>query len=271
MSSKHKKYEMIVVANDFHVPFHDPKAEKLLEKFLADQKPDLFIINGDFLDMWDISSFDRTPKFGSPLLEELKMGRKILERFRKLLPKTKITYIEGNHEFRMKKLLIRKAPELYGLPGFSVPEMLGLKDLDITYIAVTKGASSFTDNWIRLGDLYIGHWNKVNRFAGYTAKALLDLKGVSIVAGHPHTFGVSARRYVDGREIMAIENFCLCELDPPYVSKPSWSQGFSVVYRKKGTKRFHVYPILFVEHKFFFGNKEYSLNGLRDKKKASVR
>ena len=40
---------MAVVANDFHVPHHDNKALKLLEIFLADQKPEVFIINGDFL------------------------------------------------------------------------------------------------------------------------------------------------------------------------------------------------------------------------------
>jgi len=35
------------------------------------------------------------------------------------------------------------------------------------------------------------------------------------------------------------------------------------VYHKKRTRRFHVYPIVFVGYKFFFGNKEYSLNGMK--------
>lgn len=266
MKNNQKQYELIVIANDFHVPFHDTKAVKLLEKFLADQKPDVFVINGDFLDMWDVSSFDRTPRFGEPLIEELRMGRTILERFRKILPKSKIIYLAGNHEHRVAKMVIRKAPELYGLPGLSVSEMLGLKDLNIIYKDIQKGASSFTDNWICLAGLYIGHWNKVNKHAGYTAKNLLDEKGVSLIQGHTHKYGISSRRYVDGREIMAIENFCLCELEPSYVSKPSWSQGFSVVYGKKGVRP-HAYPIPFVDYKFFFGNKEYSLNGVTQARK----
>ena len=255
------KYEMAVVANDFHVPFHDPKATKLLEKFLADQKPDLFVINGDFLDMWEISQFDRNPKFGRPLLGEIEEGKKILKRFRKILPKAKIIYVEGNHEYRLRKYLIRKAPELYGLPGLSISDLLDLKNLGITYKAVKEGANKFSDNWIKMGYLYIGHWDKANKHAGYTAKNLLDEKGVSLLQGHTHRHGVSARRYVDGKELIGVENFCMCRLDPYYVSKPSWSQGFSVVYRKKNTGRFHIYPIIFVEYKFFFGNKEYSLKG----------
>ncbi|MDA2921156.1 metallophosphoesterase, partial [Desulfobacterota bacterium AH_259_B03_O07] len=253
MKTKQTQYEMAVVANDLHVPHHDEKALKLLERFLVDQQPDVFIINGDFLDMWEVSQFDRVPKFGKSLTQELKEGRKMLQRFRKILPKAKIIYIEGNHDFRLRKYLIRNAPELYGLPGLSIPDLLGLKELNIIYKPVKEGANKFSDNWIRLGDLYVGHWDKVNKHAGYTAKNLLDDKGVSLLQGHTHRHGVSARRYVDGKELIGIENFCLCRLDPYYISKPNWSQGFSVVYRKKRTRRFHVYPIIFVEYKFFFG------------------
>jgi UDP-2,3-diacylglucosamine pyrophosphatase LpxH len=263
MTTNHNQYEMAVVANDFHVPYHDEKALKLLERFLSDQQPDIFIINGDFLDMWEISQFDRVPKFGKTFMEEIKTGKKILGRFRKILPETKIIYIEGNHEFRFRKYLIKSAPELYGLPGLSIPDLLDLKRLKIIYNPVKEGANKFSDNFIRLGDLYIGHWDKVNKHAGYTAKNLLDEKGVSLLQGHTHRFGVSARRYVDGQELIGIENFCLCRLDPYYVSKPSWSQGFSVIFHRKRKKRFHVYPIVFVGNRFFFGNKEYSINGIK--------
>ncbi len=263
MTTKQAQYEMVVVANDFHVPHQDKKALRLLERFLIDQKPEVFIINGDFLDMWEISQFDRVPKFGRPLLKEITAGKKLLERFRKILPKAKIIYVEGNHDFRLRKYIIRKAPELYGLPGLSVPELLDLKKLNIKYKSVKEGANKFSDNWVKVGALYVGHWDKVNKYAGYTAKNLLDDKGVSLLQGHTHKHGVSARRYVDGTELIGIENFCMCRLDPYYISKPSWSQGFTVVYRKKNSKRFHAYPIIFADYKFFFGNKEYSLNGMK--------
>ena len=270
MKNTQKQYELIVIANDFHVPFHDKKALKLLERFLRDQKPDVFVINGDFLDMWEISQFDRQPKVGKTIQEEIKEGKKILNRFRAILPNTKIIYVEGNHEFRLRKYLIKAAPQLYGFPGLSVTDFLDLKKLNITYKAIQEGATRFSDSWVRMGDLYVGHWNKVNKHAGYTAKSLLDEKGVSLVQGHTHKYGVSSRRYVDGKMLVGVENFCLCRLDPHYVNKPSWSQGFSVVYRKRGSLRFHLYPIAFVGYKFFFDGKEYSLNGVKRARKIRV-
>ncbi|MGE5443642.1 MAG: metallophosphoesterase [Ignavibacteriales bacterium] len=49
MKTRPIQYEMAVVVNDLHVPHNDNKALKLFEIFLADQKPDVFIINSDFL------------------------------------------------------------------------------------------------------------------------------------------------------------------------------------------------------------------------------
>jgi hypothetical protein len=174
------------------------------------------------MDCWKISKFDKAPKVGKDLKIEIQLTRSYVEQLRKVAPKAEIIYIEGNHEFLLKQYLIINAPELYGLPGLSIPELLNLKELNITYKPVKEGANSFSDNWIRLGDLYIGDWNKVNKHAGYTAKNLLDEKGVSLLQGHSHKYGVSARRYVDGKEFIGIKNFCMCRLDPYYyVSKPS--------------------------------------------------
>ena len=50
-------------------------------------------------------------------IEEIKIGKKILKSFRRILRRARITWIEGNHEFRLRKYLIKNAKELYGLPG----------------------------------------------------------------------------------------------------------------------------------------------------------
>ena len=43
---------------------------------------------------------------GKSFLEEIEIGRKILQSFRRILPKARITWIEGNHEFRLRRYLI---------------------------------------------------------------------------------------------------------------------------------------------------------------------
>ena len=63
----------------------------------------------------------------------------------------------SNHEFRLRKYLIQNARELYGLPGASVPDIFDLKRLKIEHAACHELATKFTDNFIRVGDLYVGH------------------------------------------------------------------------------------------------------------------
>src|SRR5205814_2880828 len=82
---------------------------------------------------WEISSYDLTPRTGKDFKREIEIGRSVLRSFRRSLPNTRITWIEGNHEFRLRKYLIQNARELYGLPGVSVPDIFDLKRLKIEY------------------------------------------------------------------------------------------------------------------------------------------
>ena len=252
---KKSKWEMVVVANDFQVPFHNQKALALFKLFLRREKPDWLILNGDFQDFWEISSFDQAPRTGKTFLEEIKIGRKILKSFRRILPKARITWLEGNHEFRLRWYLIRKAKELYGL--LSVPELFDLKELNIEYMPCSPGASKFTSNFIRVGNLYVGHWAMVAKHAGYAAKGLVDDKGVSLLQAHTHRFGAHARTTVDGRVLLGIENLCMCSRKTTYVSHPNWQLGFSVVYLEKKSGRFQPYPILIGKRGFVWNGRDY--------------
>ena len=257
-------YQLVVIANDFQVPFHDEKALGLFKLFLRRERPDWLILNGDFQDFWEISSYDLTPRTGNEFKREIETGKAILRSFRRSLPRARITWIEGNHEFRLRKYLIQNARELYGLPGLSVPEIFDLKRLGIAYVSCHDLASRFTDNFIRVGSLYVGHWNKVSKNGGYAAKLLVEEKGVSLLQGHTHRFGAHARTTVDGQMLVGIENSCMCSRRQTYVSHPNWQLGFSVVYFQPSTGRFQWFPILIdTDYRFVWRNKEYGLQEVR--------
>ncbi|PYV22393.1 MAG: hypothetical protein DMG24_16925, partial [Acidobacteria bacterium] len=139
--AKTSPYELAIVANEFQIPFHDEKALLLFKLFLRRERPDWLILNGDFQDFWKISSYDLTPRGGNDFKREIELGRSILRSFRRALPHARITWIEGNHEFRLRKYLIQNARELYGLPGASVPEIFDLKRLKIEYAACHEVAT----------------------------------------------------------------------------------------------------------------------------------
>ena len=255
-------YQLAVIAGDFHLPFHDERALLLFKLFLRREYPDWLILDGDFQDFWEISNYHHTPRTGKEFREEIEIGKRILRSFRRTLPRARITWIEGNHEFRLRKYLIQNARELYGLPGLSIPELFDLKRLGIEYVPCHELASKFTDNFIRVGNLYVGHWDKVSKHAAYAAKVLVEEKGVSLLQGHTHRFGAHARTTVDGRVLLGIENFSMCSRRQSYVSHPNWQLGFSVVYFQPGSGRFHWFPILIGrDYRFIWRNREYSLDG----------
>lgn len=257
-------YELAVIANDFQIPFHDEKALFLFKLFLRRERPDRLILNGDFQDFWEISRYDHTPRTGKEFKQEIEVGKKILRSFRRSLPGARITWIEGNHEFRLRKYLMQKAKELYGLPGLTVPDIFDLKRLRIEYIPCHELATKFTDNFIRVGNLYVGHFDKVSKHAAYAAKLLVEEKGVSLLQAHTQRFGVHARTTVDGRVLLGIENFSICSRDQSYVSHANWQLGFSVVYFQPQNDRFHWFPILIgPDYRFIWRNREYSLDGAR--------
>jgi Calcineurin-like phosphoesterase len=262
--SEHPRYQLAVIANDFQVPFHDERALLLFKLFLRRERPDWLILNGDFQDFWEISSYDLTPRSGKDFRREVEAGKAILRSFRRTLPQARITWIEGNHEFRLRKYLIQNAKELYGLPGVSVPDIFGLRALKIDYVPCHELATRFTDNFIRVGGLYVGHWNKVSKHGGYAAKVLVEEKGVSLLQAHTHRFGVHARTTLDGRVLLGIENFSMCSRNQSYVSHANWQLGFSVVYFDPQSRRFHWFPILISsDYRFVWRGREYGLQGIR--------
>ncbi len=217
------------------------------------------------MDFWEISSFDLTPKGGKAFAAEIRAGRKVLALFRQVLPKARITWIEGNHEFRLRRYLIKKAKELHELPRLKVPELFELEELGIQYVACQKGASKFIDTFVRVGRLWVGHWDTVAAHGGMAARKLVDTKGVSVLQGHTHRFGAHARTTVDGRVLLGIENASMCR-KASYVSRPNWQLGFSVVYLEPKTGRFQWYPILITGGRFVWQGSEYRVRVARSSK-----
>lgn len=210
------------VASDIHIPYHDKRlVESVFFDFVPKNKFDVIFLNGDVIDNYALSRYAKIPGSKS-FMFELDNVREFLIRLRAKVPKTRIVFIEGNHEFRFEAYMRENAPELYGVT--SLEKLLGLKELRIEYVR-----SKYKENWVKWHNLYIGHFDACASLAGSTAQKLLKDKGVSLIQGHIHRIGMSAKRLLD-RTIYAYENPCLARLDQDYVRHPDWQQGFSVVY-----------------------------------------
>ena len=241
--------EKSVCISDVHIPYEDKRTVGTVLRFIAKFKPDIIFINGDLMDCMDISSFDKPLEKHPNLKEEIEETKYFLLKLRSIAPKARIIYILGNHSYRLQSYIAKNARELYGLKGLTLQEQLGCEDIDVEIID-----NGTKENYIRYGDLFIGHWDKSLKHSGYTAKALLDDKGVSIIQGHTHRLGAIYKRDLEGIK-GAWECGCLCDINPKYVNHPNWNQGFLTIHLDKKTNTSHVTVVPIIDHKIVYGDK----------------
>lgn len=224
-----------IVVSDIHFPFQDDNAIKAFFKFLKENIVDTIILNGDILDFYDVSSFDKDPDRINSLQKEINLAKRFFKRLREVSPNSKIIFIKGNHCVRLERYL-KKHPELYSLDVLKLPNLLGLQEFDIEYV----------DKYYKLGSLKITHGSIVRKFSGYTAHAEMDKNDCSGISGHVHRLS-SFYKKTPSRYLAWFEGGCLCDINPEYVNNPDWQQGFIYGYIDKDS--FSAMPIPIVDGK----------------------
>jgi predicted phosphodiesterase len=232
---KRRKHTTILVGGDFHVPYHDPFAVGAFLSAIRQLKPSAVHLLGDLIDFYPLSSHQRNPNLRSSLPDELAAVRRLIRSVRRAAgPETIIVAHGGNHEGRGPGYLSRVAPELAELLALSIPHLLKLGESDVHYRPIEKPYS------LARGRLILTHGTLVRTHSAYTARALLERFGCSVLHGHTHRMGAHYRS-VWGRTMGAWENGCLCRLDATPSNSytkgmPNWQQGFSIIHVINGVQ-----------------------------------
>lgn len=205
----------IVVGSDFHIPFQDIQAVEAFRKYCTRVQPEVIVLNGDVLDMFMLSRF--TKGEGRNPLEEISECRELLSRLRAENPEASIYYVIGNHENRLEKYVLNKAPELASLVE-DVFTILKTEDFGI------EGCASLTVN-----DNYVfKHGTLLGNKSGLSAIKEMENSYMSGATGHTHRLAHYIARKA-GRKFTWMETGCLCSLTPEYMVNPNWQQGFGVI------------------------------------------
>lgn len=161
----------IIVASDIHIPFQDQLAVKAFLTYCAKKQPEAIVLNGDVLDMFMLSRF--TKGEGRNPLEEITECRQLLESLRALCPNALIYYVIGNHETRLERYVLNKAPELASLVE-DVFSILKVQDFKI------RGCASLTVN----DNLVFKHGTLLGNKSGLSAIKEMEASYMSGVSGH---------------------------------------------------------------------------------------
>lgn len=209
----------VMIVSDHQLPFVDERLLKAQMQFMADFRPHDLIINGDFIDCYEISDFDHDPRRQFTIGDELRMAEGILYDFGKRLAQGgKMYFVEGNHEERLRRYVWRHAGALVDI----VPDLDTLLNLD-KHCAGTVPYGKAID--------YLGytitHGNYVSQYSAYTAKRHADRYRSSGCNGHTHRMGSYSFTDGKGRSHTWDEIGCACRIDLEYVRGiANWQQGF---------------------------------------------
>ena len=236
--SEESKYEpyilnakKLAVLSDIHVPYHSISALECALDKIAKEKPDAILLNGDTIDMYSMSRFQKDPRKRSVAheLQALNEFLDVLQQFG-----AKIIYKLGNHCERYELYLQHKAPELLGIPEFKFENLLKTGERKMDVVGEKRIIKANKLNIIH-GHEYPSVFSPVNIARG------LYMKGkVSAMQGHNHQTSEHTETDMNGKSVTAWSLGCLCELNPAYMPLNKWNHGFALVELSDNGEDFHV-------------------------------
>ncbi len=210
----------IIIGSDVHIPFQDDAAVDAFIGYIKREQPSVVVLNGDILDMFMLSRF--TKGEGRNPLEEIEECRKLLKAVAKAAKGADLYYVIGNHETRLERYVLTKAPELASLVEdvFTI-----IKSDELGF----KGCASLTVN----DKIVLKHGTLLGNKSGLSAIKEMEASYMSGASGHTHRLCKYIARKA-GRKFFWIETGCLCGLNPEYCVNPNWQQGFARIDIKDG-------------------------------------
>ncbi len=226
-----------------------------VEWFIKDIKPHGVVLNGDIVDCYSISDFDRNPMEEDDLDREIRVSTGLLERLAKVTKER--FWVGGNHEDRLRRHVWRHRESFKKLgrrflESADFPQLFRLGDSGFKWEPY--------GGHVMLGNLMVTHGNMVSKHSAQTARSHFDKYGTSILIGHTHRVGWYAKTNIRGVH-GAWEGGCLCRLNPEYVQHPDWQQAVTVVHVDEDNW-FNVQVLPILDRKtFFYGKDRYRIRG----------
>lgn len=232
---------VVLSLSDLHFPYHSNLAIDAAIDAGKKHSPDVVLINGDGLDFYGISRYERNPEHRSPV-SEIKAFVEFLRYIRQQFPKARCVFKSGNHEERWDKYIWASAPVLWELEQIRLPGVLAYE-----YGKQTSGESFELSayGWEHVGDqrpimagkLPICHGHElpkglsspVNPARGAFMRTLH-----TILIGHLHRCSTHPEPDMFGSETTCWSQGCLCGKNPSYARVNKWTWGFAVVEVAQG-------------------------------------
>lgn len=240
---------------------HDERAMETARLAIKSLQPDVIVLQGDTIDLPELTRFDPDSTDFTP--RTLQMGIDRTAQWKGELradnPRADMHEIEGNHEARLGRFVLKHAMMLHGIT------QAGGKLPVVSYEFLTRNEETKTtyhdgypaSQWAYADDLLFIHGKEV-RSRGSTAQMYSErYPDTNVVFGHVHRHEAHSRTTRLGKELIAITFGTLARVDgavPSYGSgrgrrgvarhNENWQQGIGVIDDYgKGNYSFRHIPI----------------------------
>ena len=216
---------------------------------------DEVLILGDYADFYSVSSHQKDPRVFGMLTDEIADVLVGLDQINQVFPKAHKVFLQGNHEFRLERYLIDKAPALFGVT--ETRNILGFDRMpNWTYIPYGPNQS-----YSVLGS----HLRARHEPLANNAKLTATKAMCSLVYGHIHRIEESHIVGMDGTNHVAFSVGWLGDKRQDKIysyvkNHHQWQLGFGLVYVDPKTRYFYHQKVHIHEHK---NNYSCVVNGKR--------
>jgi predicted phosphodiesterase len=212
-----------LVLADTHIPYHDLRALALALQYGRDHQCDGVLLLGDIADCYQLSRWEKDPR-SRRFEDEIAALAQFLDALVKALNPTSIVWKAGNHEYRLERYLMNRAPELFGMQAFTYKAFLNLDQRNVQWVG--HGIPIFHKQLTILhGDEYRGGVSSpVNPARGIFLKA----RDCTLVA-HGHRTSEHTKQNVRKVTTTCWSQGCLCGLNPAYMPLNQWNHGFAIL------------------------------------------
>lgn len=221
----------VLHVSDCHHPFVDKAAWKLLLDVGRSLKPHIIVIHGDFFDFYSVSRHLLDPQMDfKTWKDEMNEARGGLDELLSVVPHKEVIYLFGNHENRLNKFVMEKAPKLSGL--FKPEEVMGLPK----HIKVVPYGQNGKYN---IGNLVCVHGSRAGE---NPAASMVKKFRSSVIFGHTHKIQEYHINNAHGEDFVALNIGWLGDQRKAadYIQDISdWTLGFGITYHKSNGTFFH--------------------------------
>jgi predicted phosphodiesterase len=215
---------------DVHIPFHDKNTIETALVFGKRARVDTIIIDGDLMDFYAVSFWEKDPRLRHKLREEVELGRVFLEHLRARFPNERIIYKEGNHEERLWRYAWRQCAEIYsildplGNPILSLASLMDTAEYGVEVVENKQPLKVSNSLYVLHGHEFRAPFvNPVN-----PARGLFLRTQANAICGDLHQISHHSQRGIED-VISCWSMGCLCNLRPKYSPLNKWSLGFAII------------------------------------------